>query len=108
MNLRLETRSQPDLTYDSGTLSMTPPIDESYWKYRVRLSEKQAIVGFPKFGVIGIGFAVEDDWNTNLPSSSRAEEIYEHIKHNQGDEGISREHCLAAIRMIQEAAAEGQ
>ena len=30
----------------------------------VRLSDAQAILGFPKYLTIGIGFAIEDDWNT--------------------------------------------
>jgi len=83
---------------------MTPPIAEDYWRFRVRLSDKQAIVGFPKFTTIGIGFAVEEDWNTNLPYSSPTDEIYEHIKHNKGDRTISKARVLAAIRLVQEAA----
>lgn len=86
-----------------GTMLMTPAIDESYWTYRVRLSDKQAIVGFPKFSTIGIGSSSEDDWNTNLPYTSPAEEIFEHIKHNKGDDGISNMSCVDAIRMIQQA-----
>lgn len=87
---------------------VTPLINEDYWKYRVRLTNKQAIVGFPKFGTIGIGFAVEEDWNSNLPYSVPAEEIYEHISHNAGDEAITKEQCLEAIRMIQAAAQEAR
>jgi hypothetical protein len=82
---------------------ITPPIDEEYWAYRVKLGDAQAIVGFPKFMTIGIGFANEEDWNTNLPWSCDAEEIYDHIAHNKGDESISREDCVAAIQMIQGA-----
>jgi hypothetical protein len=80
--------------------------DESYWSYRVKLSEDQAIIGFVKFGsMIGIGFARED-WssNTNLPYTSDAEKIYNHISPNKGDAAIAREDCLAAIRLIQDAA----
>lgn len=107
--LTLERRGQEDTSpvYDApdGTsVVVTPAIDEDYWAYRVRLSETQAIVGFPKFGTIGIGFAVEDDWNTNLPYRCTAEEILAHIGHNKGDEAISDEDCLVAIRLIQEAA----
>lgn len=82
---------------------ITPPIDEDFWLYRVPVSEKQAIVGFPKFGTIGVGFQVEDDWNTNLPSGTTAIEIYDHIKHNKGDKRIRREKCIEAIMMIQNA-----
>jgi hypothetical protein len=105
--LVLEKRSQPDKTVrlGDGAMLLTPPITEDYWQYRVRLTNKQAIVGFPKFGTIGIGFAVEEDWNTNLPYTSDAEEIYDHIKHNKG-EIISKERCLEAISMIQAAVKE--
>jgi hypothetical protein len=61
----------------------------------------QAVVAFPKFGLIAIGFQREKDWNTNLPSSLSAEEIYNHIKHNKTDTP-KEEDCLGAIRMIQE------
>lgn len=102
--LVLEIRNQPNATPVIGPLAFTPPINEDYWAYRVRVADGQAVVGFPKFSTIGIGFAVEDDWNTNLPYTSDAEEIYEHIEHNRGDESISREVCVAAIRLIQDAA----
>jgi hypothetical protein len=103
-NLTLETKNQQDGTVQIGAMALTPAIDEGYWTYRVRLTDAQAIVGFPKFSTIGIGFAVEDDWNTNLPYTCDAEQIYEHIEHNRGDDSITREDCIAAIRMVQEAA----
>lgn len=103
-DLALENKNQPNLTPILGPLVMTPPIGREYWTYRVRLTEQQAIVGFPKFSTVGIGFAVEEDWNTNLPFTCDAEEIYEHIEHNRGDDLITREDCVAAIRMVQEAA----
>ncbi|RBQ21540.1 hypothetical protein DP939_02190 [Spongiactinospora rosea] len=103
MNLVLETRDQPNRTVHVGAVALTPAIDEDYWAYRVRLGERQAIVGFPKFGTIGIGFAVEEDWNANLPYTCDAERIYNHIAHNKGDDDISGEDCLTAIRMIQDA-----
>lgn len=91
-------------TPTGGSLMICPPVGQDYWIFRVAVSEKQAVVGFPKFGVIGIGFQFEEeDWNTNLPSSSDAEEIYEHIKVNKGAEP-TREDCIAAIKMIQAAA----
>jgi hypothetical protein len=102
--LTLETKNQADQTARLGPLMMTPPISEEYWTYRVRLSGRQAIVGFPKFGTVGIGFAEEEDWNTNLPYTCDAGQIYEHISHNKGDDSISREDCVTAIRMVQEAA----
>jgi hypothetical protein len=104
--LYLETRDQSNETAVIGPVLLTPPIDEDYWQFRVRLTDQQSIVGFPKFTTIGIGFAVEDDWNTNLPYTCSAEQIYDHIEHNKGDDTISREDCLAAIRLIQAAATE--
>jgi len=103
-DLVLEKKDQSDDTVKAGPISLTPFVDEDYWTYRVQLSEKQAILGFPKFSTIGIGFAVEEDWNTNLPYTCGTEEIYEHIAHNKGDEAISREDCITAISMIQAAA----
>lgn len=102
-DLVLEIRGQEDRTPHVGPVMITPAIDEDYWTYRVRLSDRQAIVGFPKFGTIGIGFAQEEDWNTNLPYTCDTEEIYDHIAHNKGDDAISRNDCLAAIRLIQAA-----
>jgi hypothetical protein len=104
-NLALENKNQPNKTPVAGPFMLTPPIDEDYWTYRVRLSDTQAIVGFPKFLTVGVGFAVEgDDWNCNLPYTCDARQIYEHIEHNKGDDAISREDCIAAIEMIQAAA----
>lgn len=105
--LVLEVRDEP--VADSGVvipgaISITPAINEDYWLFRVRLSEKQAVVGFPKFGTIGIGFAQEEDWNTNLPYTCAPEEILAHIEHNKGDESISDSVVLTAIIMISDAA----
>lgn len=88
-----------------GLVMITPPLDGDYWLFRVRLSNTQAIVGFPKFGTIGIGFQREDeDWNTNLPYSCDAAEIFNHISDNKGDDAIADEDCIAAIGLVQEAA----
>lgn len=108
MKLTLERRSTVDqtgvVTSGGGTVLFTPPIDEDYWKYRVKLSETQAIVGFPKFGTVGIGFAVEEDWNTNLPYTCSTDDILSHILHNKGDDAITVTDCLEAIKMVQHAA----
>ena len=105
--LVLERRNQEDRTVDVGPAVITPPIDEDYWAYRVRLSDKQAIVGFPKFFTIGVGFAVEDDdWNTNLPYTCAPDEIFRHIRRNKGDDSISDDDVFEAIRLVQEAAHE--
>jgi hypothetical protein len=68
------------------------------------LTGSQAVVGFPKFSTIGIGFAVEEDWNTNLPYSCDVKQIRKHIWHNRGDEAITKAEVDEAIRLIKEAA----
>lgn len=81
---------------------ITPKLGGDNWLFRVRLSEKQSIIGFSKFGCIGVGFAEEEDWNTNLPTSAGAIEIYDHIKRNKGDRRISRGKCIEAIQLIKD------
>ncbi len=103
--LRLERRDQADKTTHFGNVMLTPALGEDYWAYRVLLSPSQAIVGFPKFFTTGIGFAVEEDWNTNLPYTCETEEIFAHIAHNKGDDSISDDDVREAIRMVREAAA---
>ena len=105
-DLRLERKDQPDETRLIGPAMVTPPIEESYWLYRVMVSDTQAVVGFPKFGTIGIGFMVEDDWNTNLPYTSDATRIRKHIWHNRGGESITKDVVDRAIELIQAAATE--
>lgn len=83
-----------------GVLMITPPIDEDFWLLRVPLGEN-AIVTFPKFGTYGIGFQREQDWNTNLPYTVPADEIWEHIKHNRADKTITKARGVAAIRLLQ-------
>ena len=106
MKLQLEVNSncvKDDGIIGNGAIMVTPSIGEDYWSYRVKLYKDQAILGFPKFTVIGIGFAQEEDWNTNLPSSCVTNEIFNHIKHNKLYEEISDEDCIKAIKMIQDA-----
>lgn len=95
-------------TFESaqGAIAITPPLDEDYWTYRVPLKHGQAIVAFPKFFTIGCGFAQEEDWNTNLPISCSAREIYAHIEHNKKYDDITREECIAAIEAIQKVVEE--
>ena len=100
--LVLETKNQADETPYVGGVMLTPSIGDDYWAHRDVLSEKQAIIDFPKFTTIGIGFAEEEDWNENLPYTSDAEQIFRHIRPNKGDDSISDEDCIEAIRMIQE------
>jgi hypothetical protein len=101
--LVLETRNQGDGSTVSPGLLMTPPVGEDYWSYRVMVGRRQAVIGFPKFTTIGIGFAREEDWNTNLPYIAETEKIFQHIKHNKGDGSISDDDVRAAIAMIQDA-----
>lgn len=104
MELEVADRGLPNQGKLGRGIMVTPPIDEDYWYWRVKLGEKeQAIVGFPKFNTIGIGFAQEGDWNSNLPYACTPEKILAHIQHNKGGE-ISDEDCLAAIAMVREAA----
>ena len=111
MELILERRDEENKTGMASNgrgdvVMIAPLVDDDYWAYRVRLSETQAVVGFPKYTTIGIGFAVEEDWNTNLPYSVDAHELFDHIHYNKGDDSISDEDCLKAIQMIQEAVRE--
>ena len=103
--LRLERKGQENETPVIGGLMMTPALGEDYWAYRVVVGEHQAVVGFPKFGTIGVGFAVEEDWNTNLPFTCSTDKIWKHIAHNKGDDAIPDEWCIEAIRLVQDAAA---
>lgn len=102
--LTLETRSQINKTTYVGGAALAPITDEDYWSYRVMLSDTQAIVGFPKYGTVGIGFAQEEHWNSNLPYTSDTEKIFQHIRENKGDDSITDDACRAAIRVVQEAA----
>ena len=110
MDLTLQVNSndiEDPAIFQAGetTVMMTPPVgDEDYWLFKVMVSDKQSIVGFHKFMQIGVGFQLEEDWNTNLPSTSSAEEIFNHIDHNKGDDAIHDERCIEAIKMIQAAA----
>lgn len=107
-DLILERRDQENLTptFAGGTAMFTPPVGEGYWAYRVRVGDGQAVVGFPKFTTIGVGFAAETDWNTNLPWTCETEVIFKHIAHNKGDDSISDEDCIEAIKLIQAAISE--
>lgn len=80
---------------------ITPHISADYWIFRVNLLQDQAILAFPKFSTIGIGFAQEQDWNTNLPYSCTSTEICDHIFHNKLYDEITKEQVLEAIELIQ-------
>jgi hypothetical protein len=85
------------------TLAMTPPIDKDYWTFRVKLHKDQAVIAFPKFGTMGIGFAIEEDWNTNLPFRCKTEEICKHIWRNRKYEQITEYKVKRAIKILQKA-----
>ena len=106
MALTLQRREQNDRSTIVAGVSLTPPLDD-YWAYRVQLTPKQAVVGFPKHGTIGIGFEREEDWNTNLPYRlCTTKEIRKHIWHNRGDKKIiTKEMVDEAIDLVREAAA---
>lgn len=108
MDLALERKDQDPSGQITPGIMITPRLSEDYWSYRVVLTEDQAIVGFPKFMTIGIGFAVEKaDWNTNLPYTSPTDQIYGHIKHNAGyHPNLTRGNVMAAIALVQQAATE--
>jgi hypothetical protein len=108
-NLNLEFRDnfkRAKTTFGIGNtiVMVTPPLNEDYWVFRIKLHEDQALVAFPKFGLIGIGFAIEEDWNTNLPSTCGDVEIYNHIKCNKKYKEITRKTCIEAIIILQKAA----
>jgi hypothetical protein len=88
-------------TPTGGVVLITPPLTEKYYVARVPLYKDQAIVIFPKFGMLGCGFAQETDWNTNLPVYEHAEKIYAHIRHNKKYAQISEENCVYAIKLLQ-------
>ena len=104
INQAFAPTDRPFVATGGVTVCLSPPLDQDYWLARVVLGDN-AIVCFPKFFTIGIGFQHEaDDWNTNLPYTSDAVEIWDHIKHNKGDKSITREAGIAAIRVVQEYA----
>jgi len=90
-----------------GAIVMCSPGDQENYVFKVHVSEKQAIVAFSKFGSLGVAFLVEDeDGNRNLPSSSTPEKIYDWIYCNKGDDSITDETCLKAIKKIVKACRE--
>ena len=101
IEINKECFSQYENSKIGKNVLITPCVSEDYFLFRIPLYKDQAILGFPKFGVIGVGFAQEEDWNTNLPSSCDALEIYNHIKKNKKYKQIKKLDCIKAIEMIQ-------
>ena len=88
----------------SRGILITTPTNEDFWLFKVPLSNGQAVVGFPKFRTIGIGFLKEEyDWNCNFPYTTDAKETYEHIKDNRRPAKERKPTIIKAIKMIQEA-----
>lgn len=95
---------------------ITPVLDENFWLVRVPLTEHQAVVVFPKFGLYGCGMQIEEqDWNTNLPLRGDGDEVwqavvFEHIKRNlytaKSQEVIPSLICLKAISLLDQAVAD--
>ncbi len=86
---------------NEGTTIITPPISENYFLFRIHMFADQYINAFPKFTTIGIGFALEEDWNTNLPYTCPAEQIADHIFKNRKYTVITRENIIEAIKELQ-------
>jgi len=106
MKINLQVEINLDCENESKFMEnfiVAPLVNEEYWMFRVQLIKDQAILAFPKFTTIGIGFAIEEDWNCNLPYTCKAREIFDHIKHNKKYEEIKDEYCINAILLIQEA-----
>jgi len=103
INERFYPKDRPIKLGGGSVVLITPPLDEDYWLARVSLGDN-AVVCFPKFGTIGIGFQKETDWNTNLPYSSSAETIWNHIQRNKADHTINRKVGIAAIELLREYA----
>ena len=106
MKLVLETKKGQDKTGVIETMDKiiiyTPPIGDQYWEYRVKLYRDQYLLGFKKFGTIGVGFAEEVDWNTNLPASCGTEMLLNHIWHNHKYRAITKEMVTEAIQLIKD------
>jgi hypothetical protein len=108
MNLQLEYRDKFDggiSTYTDGRITalITPVIGEDYWVFRIKLFKDQALLAFPKFRTLGIGFALEEDWNTNLIYLATPRTIFNHIKCNKKYKEITDQECIAAIKVLQKA-----
>lgn len=102
--LVVEHRRIMNGTKVTGPVSFSPALGEDYWAYRVRLTDRQAVLGFPKYTTIGVGFAVEDySGNTNLPYTCDTDQILRHISGNKGDDSIADDKVRAAIALVQEA-----
>lgn len=91
---------------ENSGLMISPIVSKEYWAFRVKLCKDQAVLGFPKLGQIGVGMALEEDSNVNLPIHpddtplANANRIYSHIKCNKKYESITRQMIVDAIMLI--------
>jgi hypothetical protein len=96
--------SNDTIKTNGGIIMFTPSINSEYYIMRVVLYKDQALVAFPKFGLIGVGFAIEEgSWNTNLPYEVPAERLYKHIRCNKKYRAITKQTCLEGLKLLQEA-----
>ena len=96
--------SNDTIKTNGGIIMFTPSINSEYYIMRVVLYKDQALVAFPKFGLIGVGFAIEEgSWNTNLPYQVEAERLYRHIRRNKKYRAITKQTCLEGLKLLQEA-----
>ena len=102
--------SKDTIRTNGGIIMFTPAIDEDYWIMRVKLyhdkklNKDQSIIAFPKFGLIGVGFAIEErSWNTNLPYQTDTERLYKHIRCNKKYRVITKQTCLEGLKLLQAA-----
>jgi len=106
LKLEYRERFNGEVTFkaENNTVMITPPIDEYYWTFKIPLHKEQALVAFHKFGTLGIGFAIEDDWNTNLPYTCDTNKIADHIWHNRKYPQITKKILIEAIEILKKAA----
>lgn len=105
MGLTLEiNKNSIDKTnyYSSGDncIMVCPPTDENYWVFRVNLYKDQSVLGFLKYGLIGVGMAWEENSNTNLPTNSGVNRISNHIKCNKKYKNITLSMIKKAVQLI--------
>lgn len=101
-NEKFKKENTEVITPSGGIISFTPSINKDYWAFRVKLHKDQSIVAFPKCFTLGVGFAQESNWNTNLPYTTETETLYNHIKENKKYKAITKEKCIEAINLIKE------
>ena len=91
-------------------IMVSPPVSEDYWMFRVKLCTDQSVLGFPKMGMVGVGMALEEDENVNLPlcptftPEENAKRIANHIKCNKKYKSITIKMIEDAIILIVKAA----